>query len=491
MKRKTLCLFIAVVMIIACTACSSTTPPSEPSNSQNAGGNTSTPSQDNGTPTTDDNNPAPPAGRVTNVISPDFTLTDGFIVPVERQTTVPDGYIGISTAEEFNKIRLNSSANYILMDDIDLSSLAEWKYVDTIKPFRDYDGIIELTVPVHETPLDFEGVLDGNGFTVSGFETRLFEEIETAEIRNLAVELNGRNMIRASTDSTIYNCYTFGTVNYSADEILIYANGAHTTIGAMIGKADRTEIANCYNTADIAIDYEFTDKNSAVTNLTPVSGFGGLVGIIRDCTVTNSYNSGDISISVGAKNFSAGGIAGSAYNRETSPAKTNATTISGCYNAGNIVTNGNAAGIFANGAGTSTENCYNVGTIESKQGHAGGIGAGNNIFNSYNAGSIIGGDLDDSNAVGIGYQRNVVVSSCYSIGQIKGEIICGISPSKDLDYCYFLDNVENATPDGALFANVKKLTKSEMKLQSSFAGFDFDTIWEMGADHPVFMDVYE
>ena len=48
------------------------------------------------------------------------------------------------------------------------------------------------------------------------------------------------------------------------------------------------------------------------------------------------------------------------------------------------------------------------------------------------------------------------------------------------------DIEETATGDGALFATVRQLSKDEMRKESSFAGFDFETVWQMGENHPVF-----
>lgn len=46
-------------------------------------------------------------GKTTNVVCPSFALSDGFIVPVEQQTAAPDGYIPITSPEEFDKVVLN------------------------------------------------------------------------------------------------------------------------------------------------------------------------------------------------------------------------------------------------------------------------------------------------------------------------------------------------------------------------------------------------
>ena len=52
-----------------------------------------------------------------------------FIEPVKHQKTVPDGYIGIYTPEDLNRMRENLTANYILMNDIDMSEWGGWEPV--------------------------------------------------------------------------------------------------------------------------------------------------------------------------------------------------------------------------------------------------------------------------------------------------------------------------------------------------------------------------
>ena len=88
--------------------------------------------------------------------------------------------------------------------------------------------------------------------------------------------------------------------------------------------------------------------------------------------------------------------------------------------------------------------------------------------------------------------NNISIAHCYHIGDACYGGILG--NCKNLQDCYYLSDadIDRATKDGALFSDVKGLTLDEMKRQDRFAGFDFDTVWQMGGNdypYPVFMAV--
>ena len=105
----------------------------------------------------------------------------------EAITTVPDGYIGIYTAEDLDNIRNNLSGKYILMNNIDLSSYDNWNPIGT-----------------SETP--FTGELDGNGYAVENMtitaeqqealNAGLFGYIKNAIVKNLTID-NGKIYVSA------------------------------------------------------------------------------------------------------------------------------------------------------------------------------------------------------------------------------------------------------------------------------------------------------
>jgi len=170
MKQKTLALLLILSLTLSFAACGTQgtkTGEGSKGSDENSSGKTNNAekSKKGGTK---------PTGRVTNVTSPEFKLTDGFIVPVEKQTTVPEGWIGISTAEEFDKVRMNPIGKYILMNDLDLSSL------------KNYES----------TNLDEGGIFDGNACKISGFTTTLFHSVSGAMIKNLGVVCSVRGFLQ-------------------------------------------------------------------------------------------------------------------------------------------------------------------------------------------------------------------------------------------------------------------------------------------------------
>jgi len=134
------------------------------------------------------------------------------------------------------------------------------------------------------------------------------------------------------------------------------------------------------------------------------------------------------------------------------------------------------------------EKCYNSGDLN------GGVGISNGSItrNCYNSGD--GAYYGISNSSDFYFVPTI--QYCYNIGTLSGDEACAITYYSDsnIDHCYFLDNKEYATHDGALFANTSKLSIDQMKDQTSFSGFDFDTVWEMGKSdypYPVFKAIYE
>lgn len=141
----------------------------------------------------------------------------------------------------------------------------------------------------------------------------------------------------------------------------------------------------------------------------------------------------------------AGGIAG-----------TNKSTISICYNTGNVFSSTShstprvAGGIAAVNDGGTIKDCYNTGDITSER-----------------AGGIVG-DLD-----------NGTISSCYNAGRIfpisgytyLGGIL-GANFGGTVQHSYYLDTAIQAENTGS--AKGVACTEEQMQSAATFAGFDFD-----------------
>ena len=176
---------------------------------------------------------------------------------------VPEGYIGIYTAEDLDRVRDNLGGKYILMNDIDLSSFANWD-------------------PIGDDSAAFTGIFDGNGHVVKNLKrdttsdyAGLFCMLKNANIINLGIEninIQGDGMCcgglaSGAMDSNIENCFVTGNINI--------ANGGY--IGGLLGLAMNVTIKNSYfNGSVIGKDY--------------VGGILGVVGgntnNIQNCYVT-------------------------------------------------------------------------------------------------------------------------------------------------------------------------------------------------------------
>ncbi|MBR1691711.1 MAG: Ig domain-containing protein [Lachnospiraceae bacterium] len=197
--------------------------------------------------------------------------------------------------------------------------------------------------------------------------------------------------------------------------------------------------------------------------------------------------------------------------------------IINCRNFGSVVVNDNnetgtttaSAGILAYYDGILSNNdkleismCYNTGDISAEyvsSGITGNIFGGSgehrelNITNCYNAGTIICEKLSAcaiAKSVDDSFNR-VEVENCYNVGELSGKygaLMLGMDEDNLEKNYYEIKNLYNLSDYSANYqygVPVTYLTNSQMQQQSSFAGFDFDNVWEMGTGnypYPVLRD---
>lgn len=276
---------------------------------------------------------------ITSVVNPDFQLSNGFIEPVDQVKSTPEGFIPITTAEEFDKIRLNGAANYILMNDIDLSGI-DWEHISA-----------------------FSGILDGNGYTVSGASEELIWSLEGGTVRNLGVYGDLINaaagiVCQAIDGSTVFNCWFDGSIH---SEATIEAVLTVMSVGGISVYAKESSFISCYNAAEITAS---------------MNQCGGVVSeIYENTTVKNCFNTGNISLTGTLyRDMAAGGVVGlmSINTGDGSQCQ-----VVNCYNTGNI-TGKSAAGIVGFVEITemyvtlNIDRCFNMGNITGSE-NAGGI----------------------------------------------------------------------------------------------------------------------
>lgn len=461
------------------------------------------------------------------VVEGGFELHDGFIIEIEQKDSVPEGYIGVYSYEDFKKIADSCPSDAFITSIYD---------VETEFNTAKYILMNDIALPADFDPAGaFYGVFDGNGYTIKGLNKNLFMTIGKATIKNLGLEINYTtdtndteysfgaiarhiNAFNNGDGSIIDNCFVKGSIN------IVCRSG---DFGGLIGYADDIEISNCYNEADITIKTRQTGK------------LGGICG--ANARITNCYNTGNLSLHATCENTMniysidayAGGIQG--YNYSDS--------ITNCYNTGSVKASANGECTVASGGiigfnfgsyfNARLENCYNIGRVtcdwtsdyDTAKEYGYALGA------SYSAGGIVGctgenlkinrcsnsGDVIGEHFVGgiagrVSDDSDDSITNCYNMGNISAVQFAGGIVGKDVYTlgmqccyntgsvsgatsgslagemkdgeesfvsCYLLDTTAPATSANINYTGVKTFTAEELSKVETFEGFDFVEIWKL------------
>lgn len=359
-----------------------------------------------------------------------------FIEPVTHITEVPEGYIGISNADELNNIRNSLSQKYILMSNIDLAEISNWMPID-----------------------NFNGVLDGNGYEISNLNVNTTEYIKFSGLFGNANNAIIKNVALTNSIFTMLKTDVFGCIAAKGNPVncIVSAeiNLSSGTVGGIVGNG---KAEKCYFVGRL--------NNNALRS----SSYGYCGGIIGNGTASYCYNEGEIIQATFDSNFSSsvGGIAG-------------AGTVEQCYNSGTVSskTNGSYSSSYCGGivglCSTVIKNSFNIGNLSS-------------ISANYSA--MVGGICGDS-------ITGAKIDCCYNIGELtcstysyssiaryKGGIIGLAEATVTLTNCYYLDNVSAIAGRGSVSSKINTQNVSDMSLgafgeQTSFHNFNFNQIWTM------------
>ncbi|MGN0523066.1 MAG: GLUG motif-containing protein [Eubacterium sp.] len=369
---------------------------------------------------------------------------------IEHLSEVPNGYIGIYTVDDLKNAAFNVDANYILMNDIDLSSIDNWEGISNNSTF------------------------DGNNYTVSNLkstESGLFStaniicnfNVENVDIYlNIAdCDINRDKYLGALADfaKEIENCSSSGKIKFTDSD-------GYWHIGGLIGATSIGIIKNCKSSMEITQPAQ------------PIMGdfgcnIGGICGgcpsTFDDITlVENCEFLGKIS----AENATVGGVFGYSRSEEIKIySSTNSGMIECSYSLPEgYFAKGYVGGIFGDGLGSVTiENCANTGKI-----------SGNVTEDSIQCMAYFGG------IVGMNYEYETLnVHNCYNAGEIdangtnkKVGAIVGSDKTQGLliSNCAYLENGSyGLTSTNAMFENCKSMTDKEMR---DIRNYPFDNINE-------------
>ncbi len=263
----------------------------------------------------------------------------------------------------------------------------------------------------------FSGSFDGNGHTITGLATSMFDYVVGGTVKNLTVkdvaitEYVGYYSLGAVVDDlvggTVDNCVVEGG--------LINVRG--NSVGGVVGYiSNGAVVSNCVNNADVSATKQV----------------GGIVGILNDGSVYDCVNNG----SVTATEDMAGGIAGDVYPDEEVTAE-----IYNSYNTGDVSADeyvgGIAGQIVAYDSIIELHSIYNTGAISGRNVIGGIIGIAETVT-SFDAVIV-------NNGINIGKVNSTGSVGGTIIGRILPATVGSIS-SKNTSY------VKDTDINGSLFS---------------------------------------
>lgn len=266
----------------------------------------------------------------------------------------PQNPYQISTAEQLDAVRINLDANYILVNDIDLSKYDNW-------------------VPIGNYKKGFTGIFDGNNHTIYNMTIRSYvpetfddlyvglfgvgNKLHNINMQNINITIgieSGNFTVGgiAGTASIIKNCSTNGKISIT--------DGRGITVGGIVGYGlvqQSTNYVNIYATSNA-----YYSGASDVT----VGGIAGHSFSTKD-KFCNNINYGDI-VATSCDSISCGGILGECRNvyecinyGKMEGTTTERHTVPQYYGNCNV---GGIAGIFSVEAEIC--DCLNAGDVSAK-----------------------------------------------------------------------------------------------------------------------------
>jgi len=210
-------------------------------------------------------------------------------------------------------------------------------------------------------------------------------------------------------------------------------------------------------------------KNSG-TNYQSVGLFGNNAGTIKNLTVNGDvsgqnyigiltgYNSGTIEncLTKGTANGSyyGGGLAGENYNGTISTSGSTATVTGNSYVGGLV---GQNRSYYGSG-NTAITNCYAQG----------------NVTANSNVGGLVGHNYHDNGSY------DAIIQYCYSIGVVSGSSsVGGIVGNNNGTVTASYYNSETSGQTDTVKGT--PVVTDDMKLSDTYAGWNFDTVWEMSS----------
>ena len=267
------------------------------------------------------------------------------------------------------------------------------------------------------------------------------------------------------TTAAVTNCYNTGDITSYCYNKSGYSPEAYS--GGIVGYSTAT-VTNCHNIGNI---FSYANGSSSMGIYKSSSYSGGICGY-STAAVTYCHNTGDIS-STSSFNHAyysySGGICG--YTT---------ATVNHCYNTANVISSGlsstsssghsNGGGICGFSNHSTITNCYNTGDISSMM--------PNNAY----AGGICG----------YGTETSYTIKNCYNVGSLlSGTDRGGISGySGTITNCHYLNTCGHTASTGGTAKTEAQMKSSSFPviLNTDSTVFVIDAIPNINQGYPIFSD---
>ena len=204
---------------------------------------------------------------------------------------------------------------------------------------------------------------------------------------------------------------------------------------------------------------------------------GGLAGSNNNENIDGCYATGNVT-----GDRYVGGLLG----------QDNSNTVSNCYATGNVSGDYNVGGLCGHMSSARLKECYSTGNISASSSYAGGLvgdasSTGSDWINNCFATGEVNGN-GTATAVGglVGYIDSVDLNYCYSIGLVidgssdTGGLVGLADGTTVISSCYYDSNTSGQSDTG----KGVPLSTALMKQESTYVGWDFDTVWDIDGNYP-------
>lgn len=350
----------------------------------------------------------------------------------------------------------------------DVSTVSSWNEnnapanVWTPIGYNTYEILDDTNIRVKDENA-FKGLFDGRGHTVHGVYVKTLRNNDGFAPYQEGSGLFGSSHYSSFLDLRLANSFIFSETS---------------SVGGIVGWHYR---------GGLSMGTGYAVKNCLVEQSVRVIGYQNVAGIVgfANCShapITECVNRGNI-----LGNNGVGGIAGGAPQRTTDK-----LVIRSCMNEGSVTAEVNFSGDAYSAGGIvgwitgDVEMCANTGTITSKRVAGGIVGDTDEasfVTDCYNAGAVTA-EYEAGGIVALVLPNNTL-ARCYNAGTVfapdsAGALIgAAYNPNAlSVNNCYYLDS---SCPQADSFCG-SPLTAAQLQVQSSYAGFDFNTVWTMEGD---------